>query len=367
MEISLSKVCKRDREGWGKPPDFNVLWLCTEQANERIKELEYLLAQLNEHKSGTAGSGGGAGADAKRLIEENVRLKSEVKKLSETKQKNTALLFSMGREHASATARLAKKASVSVTMKRLQYRAHEVQILQDELVRWLNGLLSGSAGGGVLATPLTTQTLLDTLSTGSVLCGLIKRINPKYALGKVHEKAPPGSFFCHDNVKAFLGACTAMGVPAHALFETNDLVGSTKNTRAVVHCILSLAKAAAGPPYNITPPDIVRIDMELDELESKKPPTPVAAVDGAKAAEKEAARAKEEADVAKAIAEMCKTYGVAPPTKLKGNLYTFLNSAPDAKGTHTTPPPTTHSHARCYAFVVCCLLSDINSQYLLYR
>lgn len=230
------------------------------KANERIKELEYLLDKMNDHNKTGGTTGSAAAEESKKLIEENVKLKAEINKMSATKSKNDKLLFSMGREHAAVASRVQKKAASSVTMKRMQFRANEVKILLEEVVRWLNGLVT-------LPNPMTTANVMTVLETGSVLCTLIRRIKPAMttALGKVHEKAPAGSFFAHDNVKAFLTVCTTMGVPAHAIFETNDLVGTPKNVRGVVHCILALAKVAAAT-CGIAPPDIVRIDMELDEL-----------------------------------------------------------------------------------------------------
>jgi hypothetical protein len=70
---------------------------------------------------------------------------------------------------------------------------------------------------------------------------------------RVHENATGGSFFAHENVHAFLKACSHLGVPPFSLFDSSALTGVTKDTRAVVHTLLRLAKAAMAlgfePPY----------------------------------------------------------------------------------------------------------------------
>jgi hypothetical protein len=118
----------------------------------------------------------------------------------------------------------------------------EVKILQDEVVRWLNGLLQPAA-------PLTTANFLDALSTGVLLCQLLRRLHASLAAAikdkKVHEKAAAGSFFAHDNVQVFLNAVASVGVPAHGLFETNDLVGVNKNPRSPSSPLLESASANA--------------------------------------------------------------------------------------------------------------------------
>jgi hypothetical protein len=164
---------------------------------------------------------------------------------------------------------------------------------------------------------MTKENLLDTLSSGVLLCKLILRIDPKTAMPKIHESATAGSFFAHDNVKNFLKACVTLGVSEHVLFESAALVTAEKNQRAVVHCILALAKVAT--KYGIAPPEIVKMEIELDEL--KKSGNGVDAKQSSTSATPEEIAA--DALIHSKVEEVCRELGLSTPDKVKMGVYKF--------------------------------------------
>jgi uncharacterized protein YdeI (YjbR/CyaY-like superfamily) len=181
------------------------------QALARIKELEDLLAGLK-----SVSTSKDIPAEMTKLVEENVKLKAELSRISSQTKKHEKILFSMTRNNATT-----KKGFGAYTLKRNQLRSAEVWILTEEVVRWLNPILNLS---------MTKENLLDTLSSGVLLCKLILRIDPKTAMPKIHESATAGSFFAHDNVKNFLKACVTLGVSEHVLFESAALVTAEKKS-----------------------------------------------------------------------------------------------------------------------------------------
>ena len=82
---------------------------------------------------------------------------------------------------------------------------------------------------------------------------LVQKISPDVtkSMGRVHDNAKPGSFFSHENVQAFLRASTLLGVLPHSLFESNALVAAQKDVRAVVLCILSLARVSFSTVHSL--------------------------------------------------------------------------------------------------------------------
>jgi hypothetical protein len=65
------------------------------KAMQRITELEYLLEKLNEHKEKGGAAPAASAAELRSLLDENVKLKSELSKANQTKGKTDKLLFSM--------------------------------------------------------------------------------------------------------------------------------------------------------------------------------------------------------------------------------------------------------------------------------
>jgi len=268
------------------------------QALARVKELEDLLSGMK-----SASSAKDVPAEMAKLVEENVKLKAELSRISSQGKKHEKILFSMTRSNAT------KKGFGAYTLKRNQLRSDEAWILTEEVVRWLNPILNLS---------MTKENLLDTLSSGVLLCKLIIRIDPKLSMPKIHENAISGSFFAHDNVKNFLKACVSLGVSQHVLFESGALVSAEKNQRAVVHCILALAKVAT--KYGIAPPEIVKMEMELDELKKSG--------HGVDAKEKSTTSATPDEIAADSVIhakveEVCHELGLNTPDKIKMGVYKF--------------------------------------------
>ncbi len=204
-----------------------VAQLTTELAAEKAKtaQLESLVAALK--KAAASGSSS--------VAEENVKLKGDIEAISAASTRSEKLLFSMSRERK--TAKSGQRTRSSMTLKRQAVRHAEVAIVKDEVVRWLNDLLKPNPA-------VTTAGLFEELSTGIVLCKLILKIKPSVPLGRIHEKATLGTFYAHENVKSFLKGCDLLGMAKHDQFETQSLVGAEKNARAIVHCLLSLARLA---------------------------------------------------------------------------------------------------------------------------
>jgi len=182
------------------------------QALARVKELEELLSGFKSSSNAKD-----IPAEMAKLVEENVKLKAELSRISSQGKKNEKILFSMTRNNAT------KKGFGSYTLKRNQLRSAEAWILTEEVVRWLNPILN---------LTMTKENLLDTLSSGVLLCKLIQRIDPKLPMPKIHESATAGSFFAHDNVKNFLKACVSLGVSEHVLFDSGALVSAEKKSKS---------------------------------------------------------------------------------------------------------------------------------------
>jgi len=268
------------------------------QALARVKELEELLSGFKSSSNAKD-----IPAEMAKLVEENVKLKAELSRISSQGKKNEKILFSMTRNNAT------KKGFGSYTLKRNQLRSAEAWILTEEVVRWLNPILN---------LTMTKENLLDTLSSGVLLCKLIQRIDPKLPMPKIHESATAGSFFAHDNVKNFLKACVSLGVSEHVLFDSGALVSAEKNQRAVVHCILALAKVAT--KYGIAPPEIVKMEMELDELKKSGH-----GIDGKEKVTTSATPEEVAADslIHKKVEEVCLELGLTVPDKIKMGVYKF--------------------------------------------
>jgi hypothetical protein len=184
----------------------------------------------------------------------------------------------------------------STTMKRITFRQEEVRVLKEEVTLWISR---------VLAISLNNDSLLDELSDGIVLCRLVIKVSPDVVktMGRVHENAKPGSFFSHENVQSFLKvgsslclqtrlhslcrqACTQLGVVPYALFESNALIAAQKDTRAVVLCVLALARVSVwfafhrsvqssvslqiAVSYGIEPPEVVKFEKEIDLIKAGK-------------------------------------------------------------------------------------------------
>lgn len=79
----------------------------------------------------------------------------------------------------------------------------------------------------------------DDLRDGTVLCQLANKIRP----GSAKFKQSPLPFVHRENIVAFLQAASAIGVPDHELFETEDLFDE-RDERMVLTCLRALSRVA---------------------------------------------------------------------------------------------------------------------------
>ena len=82
-----------------------------------------------------------------------------------------------------------------------------------------------------------------------------------------HPNAKAGSFPARDNMKRFMDVGLDIGVPGFRSFEVEDLAGQ-KNPRFFLYFMLSLAKELY-LQYGVKPPQIVAMELEIDELKKR--------------------------------------------------------------------------------------------------
>jgi len=145
-------------------------------------------------------------------------------------------------------------------------------------------------------------------------------------MGKIHtEKTQTGHFFALDNVRNFLMACQTLGVPKHALFESSAVVGPDYDSRSVVHGILSLAKVAT--KFGIAPPEIVKIELELDELKKNDKSLLPSPDNKSQASASDKVQKEEESNLDDPIGlkvnEVCAQLGFSAPERVKMGVYRF--------------------------------------------
>ncbi|XP_076466475.1 growth arrest-specific protein 2-like [Babylonia areolata] len=150
--------------------------------------------------------------------------------------------------------------------------------VKEDLAEWIMRL-TGVA--------ITAESFMEVLDSGIVLCTISKLIEkraqemmaqgkltealPDYRL-KCNNKAKSGTWFARDNVANFLGWCHAYGMTDESKFDSEDLV-SHRQEKPVVNCVLELARMAWR--YGIEPPNLIRMEREIDkEAKCMDPPPP---------------------------------------------------------------------------------------------
>ncbi len=130
---------------------------------------------------------------------------------------------------------------------------------------------------------INEESFLDTLDTGVAVCKLAtliqqaaKEIETKERPLKVkvpmkplscNAKAGRGTFFARDNTSNFISWCRDLGVDEALVFESNGLVDHSDEKRVVL-CLLDVARFA--DRVGISPPELVRMEREIEELEAQE-------------------------------------------------------------------------------------------------
>ena len=147
-----------------------------------------------------------------------------------------------------------------------------LEVIKEDLCQWLAELLH---------IDVTTATFWDALDTGVLLCKLAKLIQQKAKVKKgevnlaipnsdvkVNEKATPESFAARDNASNFISWCRQLGVEEAVIYESEGLV-LHKDEKRVILCLLDVARFAER--VGISPPQLVRMEKEIDNKSLEKP------------------------------------------------------------------------------------------------
>lgn len=149
--------------------------------------------------------------------------------------------------------------------------------MKEDLAPWMSRI-SGSE--------ITVETLIEDLDTGVVLCRLanvIQTTGEEFLLQHSfipRNTFPPcgvtykertgfhGSFIARDNVANFIRWCRELGVSDVIMFETEDLV-LHKNEYSVILTLMEVARLSV--KFGLEPPDLVRMENEIDEEIEQQP------------------------------------------------------------------------------------------------
>ena len=155
-----------------------------------------------------------------------------------------------------------------------------LEAIKEDLCQWLSK-------PGVLALDIAPASFLPVLDSGvptSTLAGLVqegaRRCNtsgkmlsvtvPMTPLACKSIKAPRGTAMyqacARDNAAQFIEWCRSLGVEEAVIFESVGLV-EHRDERRVILCLLDVARFAE--KVGITPPQLVALEKEIDQLESE--------------------------------------------------------------------------------------------------
>ena len=157
-----------------------------------------------------------------------------------------------------------------------------LEAIKEDVCEWLTT---------VLELKVTAQTFMEVLDTGIALCKLATLIQrsskaaedcgknisfkvPMYAIS-CNVKAEHGSFYARDNTSNFIGWCRELGVEEAVIFESDGLVVH-RDEKRVILCLLDVARYAER--VGITPPQLVRMEREIESLETQSRPSRVSIV-----------------------------------------------------------------------------------------
>ncbi len=149
-----------------------------------------------------------------------------------------------------------------------------LEAIKEDLCQWL---------ATVLELEITALGFLDALDSGVSLCKLATHIQQSAKTSEddrgrtaalrvpmadivCNTKAESGTFFARDNTANFIGWCRKLGVDESVIFESNGLV-LHKDEKRVILCLLDVARFAER--VGISPPQLVKMEREIDTLEAR--------------------------------------------------------------------------------------------------
>ncbi len=149
-----------------------------------------------------------------------------------------------------------------------------IDAIKEDICNWLSR---------TLGLTITGSSFLDTLDTGVVLCKLatliqhtVRTLETEGGVATIkipmeplscNAKAKKRTFFARDNTSNFIEWCRGVGVPEAVLFESSGLVDHNDEKRVVL-CLLDVGRVASR--LGLTPPELVRMEREIEELEKEE-------------------------------------------------------------------------------------------------
>ena len=149
-----------------------------------------------------------------------------------------------------------------------------LEAIKGDICDWLSRTLN---------ITITVDSFLDILDTGVAVCKLATLIQQaakdiemkgrplkcKVPLSPLscNTKAKKGTFFARDNTSNFINWCRKLGVEETVIFESNGLV-LHQDEKRVILCLLDVARFA--DRVGISPPELVRMEKEIEELEARE-------------------------------------------------------------------------------------------------
>jgi hypothetical protein len=148
-----------------------------------------------------------------------------------------------------------------------------LEVIKGDLCEWL---------ASILHLAVTPDNFLNTLESGVEICKLAGLIQQAATQGKekgvvfsfsvpmeplnynTHAGVTNSSFYARDNVSNFISWCRSLGVQEAIMFESEGLV-LHKDEKRVILCLLDVARFAE--KVGIRPPQLVRMEREIEELE----------------------------------------------------------------------------------------------------
>lgn len=151
-----------------------------------------------------------------------------------------------------------------------------LEVIKEDICKWLSEIISE-------LEDISASTFMEGLDTGVALCKLITLIQQSTAAavesGKklnftvpmttlsCSTKAERGSFFARDNTANFISWCRELGVEEAVIFESEGLV-LHRDEKRVILCLLDVARYAER--VGISPPELVRMEREIEQLEASE-------------------------------------------------------------------------------------------------